>query len=594
MNMQQTLSHYFGYDQFRPGQEEIITRVINHQNVLGVLPTGGGKSICYQVPGLMLGGTTIVISPLISLMKDQVDQLKAMGINAAYLNSSLTQKEQQRIENELQQGTIQFLYVAPERFENRFFVNLLSHINIHLIAFDEAHCISKWGHDFRPSYQNVITKVFTLPQDFTIVALTATATTEVQQDIRQKLNISLDNEIKTSTKRHNLIFKVNPTYQRQKFVLDYVQQHRDEAGIVYCSTRKQVEELQEALQNQNIKSSIYHAGLSNKEREQAQNDFVYDRVKVVIATNAFGMGIDKSNVRFVIHYNMPGDIESYYQEAGRAGRDGLKSECILLFSERDIQLHEYFITISQADDDYKDKMGEKLTKMIQYTKTKKCLEATIVHYFEPNEKLAECQQCSNCVQENKTYNMTQEAKMIISCIARMKQQENYSVIIQVLRGEITDYIKFSHYDQLTTHGLMKDYTTSELSHLIDELRFKGFLNEKDEILLCDTSIKQLLNNEVEIFTTPFKQKTTETVYINTVEGVDRALYSQLLEVRQSLSDKLAIAPVSIFSDSTLEQFAKRKPETKQEMITIEGVGSYKLKHYCPAFLETIQNYKAIV
>lgn len=592
--MQQTLSHYFGYDQFRPGQEEIITRVINHQNVLGVLPTGGGKSICYQVPGLMLGGTTIVISPLISLMKDQVDQLKAMGINAAYLNSSLSQKEQQRIEGELQQGIIQFLYVAPERFENRVFLNLLSRINIHLIAFDEAHCISKWGHDFRPSYQNVITQVFTLPQDFTIVALTATATTEVQQDIRQKLNISLDNEIKTSTKRRNLIFKVNPTYQRQKFVLDYVQQHRDEAGIVYCSTRKQVEELQEALQNQDIKSSIYHAGLSNKEREQAQNDFVYDRVKIVVATNAFGMGIDKSNVRFVIHYNMPGDLESYYQEAGRAGRDGLKSECILLFSERDIQLHEYFITISQADDDYKDKMGEKLTKMIQYTKTKKCLEATIVHYFEPNEKLAECQQCSNCVQENKTYNMTQEAKMIISCIARMKQQESYSVIIQVLRGEITDYIKFSHYDQLTTHGLMKDYTTSELSHLIDELRFKGFLNEKDEILLCDTSIKKLLNSEVEIFTTPFKQKTTETVYINTVEGVDRALYSQLLEVRQNLSDKLSIAPVSIFSDSTLEQFAKRKPETKQEMITIEGVGSYKLKHYCPAFLEIIQNYKAIV
>lgn len=589
--MEATLSHYFGYDTFRPGQKEIISKILNHHNVLGVLPTGGGKSICYQVPGLMLGGTTIVISPLISLMKDQVDQLKAMGIEAAYLNSSLNKKQQSEIENKLITGDIQFLYVAPERFESNYFLNLLSQINIHLIAFDEAHCISKWGHDFRPSYQSVINKVFTLPQDFTIVALTATATAEVQQDIMEKLNIRKEDGIKTSTKRRNLIFKVNSTYQRQKFVIEYAKAHKDQAGIIYCSTRKQVEELQESLESINIASAIYHAGLTNKEREEAQNDFVYDRIKVVIATNAFGMGIDKSNVRYVIHYNMPGDIESYYQEAGRAGRDGLKSECILLFSERDKGLHEYFITVSQADDDYKDKMGEKLTKMIQYTKTKKCLEATIVHYFEPNARLEECGQCSNCIQQNKTYDMTNEAKMIISCIARMRQQENYHVIIQVLRGELSDYIKYNHYNQLTTHGLMKDYTTSELSHLIDELRFKGFLNEYNEILTCDESVKELLNNDVTVYTTPFKHKSKEKVFINTIEGVDRALYSELVEVRRQLSEKLNIAPVSIFSDYTLEEFAKRKPESKQEMIAIDGVGSYKLKHYCPKFLETIQSYK---
>ncbi|WP_192945428.1 DNA helicase RecQ [Staphylococcus cohnii] len=590
--MEATLSHYFGYDTFRPGQKEIITKVMDHRNVLGVLPTGGGKSICYQVPGLMLGGTTIVISPLISLMKDQVDQLKAMGIRAAYLNSSLTQKQQKEIQAQLKSGEIQFLYVAPERFDNANFMRLLQQLDIHLVAFDEAHCISKWGHDFRPSYQEVIHKVFALPQDFSIVALTATATIEVQKDIMDRLNIDKHDEIKTSTKRRNLIFQVNPTYQRQKFVLEYVKDHQKEAGIIYCSTRKQVEELHEALENNKISSTIYHAGLSNKEREAAQNDFVYDRVRVVVATNAFGMGIDKSNVRFVIHYNMPGDLESYYQEAGRAGRDGLKSDCILLFSDRDIRLHQYFISSSKADDDYKEKMGEKLNKMLLYTKTKKCLEATLVHYFEPNEKLEECEQCSNCVRENKTYDMTNEAKMIVSCIARMKQQESYSVIIQVLRGEDSDYIRYCDYNQLTTHGIMKNYTTSELSHLIDELRFKGFLNEHDEILTCDVSVKELLNNQISIYTTPFKRKSKEKVNINTVEGVDRALFDELVAVRKQLSEKLTIPPVSIFSDFTLEEFAKRKPESKQDMILIDGVGSYKLKHYCPIFLETIQSYKA--
>ncbi|MGI2308650.1 DNA helicase RecQ [Staphylococcus cohnii] len=590
--MEATLSHYFGYDTFRPGQKEIITKVMDHRNVLGVLPTGGGKSICYQVPGLMLGGTTIVISPLISLMKDQVDQLKAMGIRAAYLNSSLTQKQQKEIQAQLKSGEIQFLYVAPERFDNANFMRLLQQLDIHLVAFDEAHCISKWGHDFRPSYQEVIHKVFALPQDFSIVALTATATIEVQKDIMDRINIDKHDEIKTSTKRRNLIFQVNPTYQRQKFVLEYVKDHQKEAGIIYCSTRKQVEELHEALENNKISSTIYHAGLSNKEREAAQNDFVYDRVRVVVATNAFGMGIDKSNVRFVIHYNMPGDLESYYQEAGRAGRDGLKSDCILLFSDRDIGLHQYFISSSKADDDYKEKMGEKLNKMLLYTKTKKCLEATLVHYFEPNEKLEECEQCSNCVRENKTYDMTNEAKMIVSCIARMKQQESYSVIIQVLRGEDSDYIRYCDYNQLTTHGIMKNYTTSELSHLIDELRFKGFLNEHDEILTCDVSVKELLNNQISIYTTPFKRKSKEKVNINTVEGVDRALFDELVAVRKQLSEKLTIPPVSIFSDFTLEEFAKRKPESKQDMILIDGVGSYKLKHYCPIFLETIQSYKA--
>lgn len=589
--MEQTLSHYFGYTRFRPGQKEIITNVLNQQHTLGVLPTGGGKSICYQVPGLMLGGTTLVISPLISLMKDQVDQLQTMGISAAYLNSSLTIKAQKEIEAQLIQGELQFLYIAPERLENDVFLRLLRRVDIKLVAFDEAHCISKWGHDFRPSYQAVIHHVMALPQHFAIVALTATATAEVQQDIMARLGIHAHRLIKTSIKRPNLIFKVNNTYQRQKFVLDYVKDHPTVSGIIYCSTRKQVEALYEALEDADVSATYYHGGLNAKQRDEAQNDFLYDRKRIVVATNAFGMGIDKSNVRYVIHYNMPGDLESYYQEAGRAGRDGLESDCILLFSDRDISLHQYFISSSTADEDYKEKMGEKLTKMIQYTKTNKCLEATLVHYFEPNEKLSECEKCSNCEAQNKTYNMTQEAKMIISCVIRLGQKEGYQTVIQVLRGEHSDYIKRQNYDALSTYGLMKNYTTGELHHLIDELRFKGYLNEYDEILMCDRSVGQLLNEGVQLLTTPFKTKSKERVNINTVEGVDRYLFDVLSEVRQKLSEQLDVPPINIFSDYTLEEFAKRKPTTKQEMIQIEGVGSYKLKHYCPQFLEAIQEYK---
>ncbi|MEB6202242.1 DNA helicase RecQ [Mammaliicoccus fleurettii] len=589
--MQNILKEYFGYQQFRDGQKEIIDKVINHRPTLGVMPTGGGKSICYQVPGLYLDGLTIVISPLISLMKDQVDSLRSMGIKAEFLNSTLTSKEKKRVESELISGQLDFLYIAPERFNQPQFIQMINKCDVQLIAFDEAHCISKWGHDFRPSYQEVITHVMSLPHHFRLVALTATATKEVQADISQKLGIAENDIIETSIKRENLTFKVNNTYQRLNFVKDYVRTNINQSGIIYCSTRKQVEQLSETLDDMNIKNVMYHAGLPKGERERAQRKFIEDDIKLAIATNAFGMGIDKSNVRFVIHYNMPQDIESYYQEAGRAGRDQLDSECILLFSDRDIDLQKFFISSSPADDEYKEKQGEKLRQMIQYTKTTKCLEAMMIHYFNPDEKLEECGRCSSCIQSEKSYNMTTEAQKILSCVARLKQKEKRNMIIQVLRGEQTPQISSLGYDELSTYGILKDYTTNECHHLLDELRYKGYLNEHKEILSVDQDAMEVLRGNVEIMTTPFKTKPKEIVDIQTITDVDRSLFERLIEVRKDLSKELEVSPLSIFSDQILEQFAKKLPESKKEMILIDGIGSYKLKHYCPIFIDTIKNYK---
>ncbi|MBF0841997.1 MULTISPECIES: DNA helicase RecQ [Mammaliicoccus] len=589
--MQNILKEYFGYQQFRDGQKEIIDKVIDHRPTLGVMPTGGGKSICYQVPGLYLDGVTIVISPLISLMKDQVDSLRSMGIKAEFLNSTLTNKEKNRVERELVSGQVKFLYIAPERFNQPQFVQLINKCNIQLIAFDEAHCISKWGHDFRPSYQEVITHVMSLPHHFRLVALTATATQEVQEDISQKLGIAEQDIVETSIKRGNLTFKVNSTYQRLNFVKDYVKSHINQSGIIYCSTRKQVEQLSETFDDLDIKNVMYHAGLPKEERERAQRKFIDDDIKLAVATNAFGMGIDKSNVRFVIHYNMPQDIESYYQEAGRAGRDQLDSECILLFSDRDIDLQKFFISSSQADDEYKEKQGEKLRQMIQYTKTTKCLEAMMIHYFNPDEKLEECGRCSSCLEAKKSYDMTTEAQKILSCIARLKQQEKRNMIIQVLRGEKSTQITSLGYEELSTYGILKDYTTNECHHLLDELRFKGYLNEYKEVLSVDQSAMEVLRGNVQIMTTPFKSKPKEIVDIQTITDVDRSLFNRLVEVRKDLSKELEVSPLSIFSDQILEQFAKRLPESKKEMIMIDGIGSYKLKHYCPIFIDTIKKYK---
>ncbi|TDM01642.1 DNA helicase RecQ [Macrococcus hajekii] len=585
--MEQILQKYYGFQEFRIGQRALIEYATQGQSSLGILPTGGGKSICYQVSGIALGGLTLVISPLISLMKDQVDALTAAGIKAAYLNSQQKAAESRAVEAGLLNGEYRFLYVAPERFEQNHFRNLLARLDIRLIAFDEAHCISKWGHDFRPSYRQVVGQVmhFGAP----CMAVTATATVDVRNDIQTLLHIPDHYVVETSIKRENLAFNVDPTFQKDKMVRRYIKEHIQDSGIIYVSTRKQVEALGEQFSDYGIKHTIYHAGLPADTREQNQSDFVNDNCPVMIATNAFGMGIDKSNVRYVIHYNLPQDLESYYQEAGRAGRDGLPSECILLFSEQDIRLQQFFIG-NTADESIQEKKKEKLEKMVQYTKTTQCLQGTLINYFNPAEHLEPCGRCTNCLKEA-DYDMTTEAKKLLSCLLRMKTAVSKSVLTKVIRGENFPHHDYSH---LSTFGLMKEYESKDIHGFIDTLLFNGYVDEYEGKLSAHESAKDILFDEVKLMTHYHPVRYNERVTIHTLVEMDEMLFEKLKEVRKELAESMKIPPFTIFSDHTLTLFAQKQPISKQEMFQIEGVGAYKLKHYCPKFIEAIKRYQTPV
>lgn len=584
--MEQLLKKVYGYQSFRPGQKALIQFAVEGHSALGILPTGGGKSICFQIPGMMRGGLTLVISPLISLMKDQVDSLNAAGVPSAYLNSQQKAAESKTIEARLLDSAYQFLYVAPERFNQPSFIKLLQRLDIRLIAFDEAHCISKWGHDFRPSYREVVGHIqrFNCP----FMALTATATVDVKEDIQALLRIEDEHVIETSTKRNNLSFIVDPTFQKEKRVKEYLKDHPHDSGIIYASTRKQVETLSESFKNEGINHTIYHAGLPKAERDNNQAQFVKDDCPVMIATNAFGMGIDKSNVRYVIHYNLPQDLESYYQEAGRAGRDGFDSECLLMFSQQDINLQQFFISRTE-DIVIQEKKKEKLDKMIHYTKTSQCLQSTIINYFNPNEHLEPCGKCSNCL-EKATYDMSVEAMKILSCLIRIKSPVQRYVLIKVLRGESGPVISQHHYDELSTYGLLKNYETKDIHGFIDTLLFNGYIDEQEGKLACHASAKEVILKEVKVMTHYHPVSYNEKVTISTVSDFDDILFEKLKEVRKQLADRLNIAPFTVFSDQTLSLFAKKLPQTKQQMIQIDGVGSYKLKHYCPVFIDCIKDY----
>ncbi|HEU4965055.1 MAG TPA: DNA helicase RecQ, partial [Bacilli bacterium] len=569
---------------FRPGQEAIIANILGGSDTLGIMPTGGGKSICYQIPALMLPGLTLVISPLISLMKDQVDALNELGIAAAFINSTLSGREVAQRMNSAREGELKLLYIAPERLDSDLFLHELQALNVSMIAIDEAHCISQWGHDFRTSYLAIPRLLDQLPVRPRITAFTATATPEVTRDILHLLHIDPNHVFLTGFNRENLTFSILRGVNKQDFLDDFLRQHQEHAGIVYCATRKEVDAVCTHLQNRGFAAGKYHAGLSDEEKTRAQEQFLYDDLRVLVATNAFGMGIDKSNVRFVIHHNMPKNMESYYQEAGRAGRDGEPSSCYLLYHPQDVLVQKFLIEQS-TNEERKGQEYKKLQAMVDFCHTTRCLRNYILDYFE-DQPMEPCGRCSNCVDDSELHDITVEAQKIFSCVRRMKERFGVTLVAQVLKGSANKKVKQFGFDKLPTYGLMKDYKEKEIVDLMHVLTAEGYLTLTEGKF----PVVQLSQQAVPVL----QGQTTVMQKVRMVQEAaarpDADLFGRLRELRKVISQQEKVPPYIIFADSTLREMSERCPLDAVAMLQIKGVGEAKFRKYGESFLELLQEY----
>ena len=599
MNKFEILKHYFGHDTFRDGQENIIDNISNGNDALCIMPTGGGKSICYQIPALMSDGIAIVISPLISLMKDQVTSLNQNGIRAAYINSTLTSAQQSRAIYNAMRGEYKLIYVAPERLEVPAFLNLCNSIKISLIAVDEAHCVSQWGHDFRPSYLKIADFISRLDNRPVISAFTATATDAVKRDILNLLGLKNPYQITTGFDRKNLFFAVKRPQRKQKELLAIVSEHKNQSGIIYCATRKNVEKVSDFLNDNGYDSLIYHAGLSNGIRSKNQDDFINDRCSLIVATNAFGMGIDKPDVRFVVHYNMPKNLENYYQEAGRAGRDGENSDCILLYSPADAHTQRIFIENNDENDELTDEQREKikkndyykLNKMVGYFTSTTWLINYILNYFGESHT-NDCNNCSACLKEYKLTDVTVDSQKILSCIIKTRQRYGASTIIDVLAGSKKESIINAGLDEQSTYGIMSKTKKTAISELITKLIDEEYIHQtegKYPILEVTQKSYPILKGQKSL-TMRLAVKEDLHREIQHAE-IDRSLFDKLKERRKYLADKASVPPYVIFSDASLRDMCAKLPTNENDFLRISGVGIKKQEKYAKEFIPIIKEYK---
>lgn len=590
---EQVLKDNFGFKTFRSGQKEVISRVINGENVLAVMPTGGGKSLCYRIPALVKSGVTLVVSPLISLMKDQVDALRQNGIAAAAINSTIPQEEVNPILRQAYEGQVKLIYVTPERLNMEYFRYQLNFLPIDLVAIDEAHCISQWGHDFRPAYRQLKEAIDQLKSRPNILALTATATPAVQEDIGQQLAIEKDNFIITSFARPNISFRVvHPEKSTRRYIREYLKAHAQEAGIIYVNTRRGVDELTTYLLEHHFAVAGYHAGMDAATRARVQDDFQFDRVNTIVATSAFGMGIDKSNVRFVIHATAAQNIESYYQEAGRAGRDGLPSEAVLIYHPNDLRQYRWFIDQSTADDDYRDLQYQKLQAVANYASTPECLQQYIVRYF--GQDCPPCGHCSNCTDQRNVQDITAESKQVLAMVQELHGRFGKGVVAQALTGSHSQRMNEIGAPQLPSFGALRNFSKQEAASLIDYLVAVGILQtvgSQYPVIQIAQDGWAVLKGEQQV--TRRQEERPARLRTQLTESPDTAaLFELLRQKRRELADKQGVPPFMVFSDKTLHDMAQVKPQTSRDFLEVNGVGQQKLARYGQLMMDVIGEYLA--